>query len=145
VIVFGMEIFQKVHTGTMFVSFGVAWLLVRLSMSFIVCDNVRSVTHLHGKSQEAYDQYFSEITPVCHFWQDVVDSSFTLYPLPFQSAVIYSALLVLLAVCIEVLWVYFQKEKYPINDKTNDWRVFLIIRSGWFFAYVFISMSNTFH
>ena len=142
---FGMGVFKKVNKVTMFVTFGVAWLLIRISMGSFVCNNVRPINHLSGKSQAAYDQYSSEMIPVCHFWQDVVDSSFIMYRLPFQSALIYCASVIFLAAFLELAWVYFKEKQFPIHEESNDWKTFLFVRGGWFFAYLVISMNNTFH
>lgn len=129
----------------MFVTFGIAWLLVNLSMSWIVCDNVENAIHLGEKSQEAYDKYIWEMTPICNVWQDVVDSRFIYWPLPFQSALVYCAAIILLAAFLEIVWVWFEKEQFAIHDESNDWKTFLFVRGGWFFACVIISMTNTFH
>ena len=140
-----MRVFKRADKVTMFGSFVIAWLFIRVSMGSIVCDNVRPVIHLNGKSQGAYDQYFSAITPVCHLWQDVVDSSFIMYRLPFQSALIYCASVILLAAFIELAWVHFKGKQFHFHEEDNDWKTFLFVRGGWFFAYLIISMNNTFH
>ena len=139
-----MEVFQKVNRISMFVTFGVAWLLINLSMSWILCDN-EVWSRLHFNSQEALEKYLSEQTSVCRFWQDVMDSRFDFFPLPFESAAIYSAIIIVLAACIEITWVYMGKQSFPVHDESNDWKTFVFVRGGLFVVFLFVSMAGTMH
>ena len=137
-----MDVFQRVNIWTI----GVSALLCWVGWNFIVGGNIcsdNSFFHdIMKKGEIATDNYFAGLSPICALHQSAMDSRFVWHQMSIQESFSYAGIIIGVASSVEIIFVYFRKEKFPINDQQNGLGYFLFIRIIILIAFAFYLMNS---
>jgi len=109
-----MDVFKRVNGFSMWPSLLVSWIIIKTSL---------------GNSCKALEtvEYFVQLYYKLCLLQTSVISPYQMTP---TEAFLYSALIVTLASCLELVAVSFRKAHWGIHNSNNNLSYFLIVRGG---------------
>lgn len=100
-------ILQRTNHITMFIAFGVSWILVNTAVGSIVCDNTFSDIISKRGGVNALEKYYENLSPTCRLWQSKMDSNFIWHEMSFGEAAIYAGSISVLGAIIELTYLDF--------------------------------------